>query len=76
MGGGGSRLFGNFSQIFPFLAATSSSRNDNVTKCVFGFVVILFNLVQLKHLKQYVLKVLQGCLMGVSRCLKGVHRVL
>ena len=54
----------------------SSSRSDDVTKLVGVCVVILFVLEHLKHLKQDVLKILQGCLMGVSRCLKGVHRVL
>ena len=39
-----------------------------------SFVVILSDLEHLKHLKQDVSKVLLGCLMGVSGCLKGVSR--
>ena len=52
-----------------------SSRSDDVTKFVCLSVVILFDLEHLKYLKQYVSKVLQGCLIGVSGCLNGVLRV-
>ena len=54
----------------------SSSRSDDVTQFVGLWVcvsvVILFDL---KHLKQDAVKVLQRCLVDVSGCLKGVHRV-
>ena len=54
----------------------SSSRSDDVTKCVHSFVrsfvrpsvVILFRLEHLKHLVLDILRELQGCLRGV--CLK------
>ena len=59
-----------------FLAAMSSSRSDDVTKCVRPCVVILFSL---KHLKQDVLRELQGCLRGVclkfQGCFKEVSRM-
>ena len=55
-----------------------SSRSDDVTKFVCLSVVILFDLEHLKYLKQYVSKVLQGCLNGVLRVFqkyfKGVSR--
>ena len=66
-----------------FLAAMSSSRSDDVTKCVRSFVrssvVILFSLEHSKHLKQDVLRELQGCLRGVclkfQGCFKEVSRM-
>ena len=61
-----------------FLAAMSSSRSDDVTKCVRPCVVILLSLELSKHLKLDVSRVLQGCLnvLWVSqRCSKGVLRV-
>ena len=55
-----------------FLDAMSSSRSDNVTKCVSSFVhsslVILFSLKHPKHLKQDVLRELEEGLR--SFCLK------
>ena len=45
-----------------FLAAMSSSRSDNVTKCVCSSVVILSDLEDLKHLDfKEVSRVFQGC---------------
>ena len=62
----------------------SSSRSDDVTKFVCVFVrlcvVIFFSLEHSKHLKQDVLRELQGCLRGVrlkfQGCFKEVLRVL
>ena len=54
-------------------------RSDDVTKsvclsvCV--CVVILSNLEHSKHMKQDVSWILQGCLMVISGCLKGVPRI-
>ena len=67
-----------------FLAAMSSSRSDDVTKCVCvcgcPSVVNLFSLEHSKHLKLDVSRVSQGCLKSVSRvfqgCLKGVLKML
>ena len=61
----------------------SSSRSDDVTKCVRpsvrSSVVILFSLEHSKHLKQDVLRELQGCLRGVclkfQGCFKEVSRM-
>ena len=54
-----------------FLAAMSSSRSYDVTKCVCPFVVILSDLEHLKHLKQEVSRVFQGSFKGVSRKFQG-----
>ena len=56
----------------------SSSRSDDVTTSVRVSVCLSvhshsFNLEHSKHLKQDISWILQGCLMGVSGCLKGVH---
>ena len=67
-----SLLTGTLEYCVKFLAAMSSSRSQDVTKCVCLCVcpsgVILFSLEQSTHLKQDVLRELQGCYRGV--CLK------
>ena len=57
-----------------FLAVMSSSRSDDVTNSVCLCVVILLSLDILKYLNVDVYRdyrVLQGCLMGVSKVFQG-----
>ena len=53
----------------------SSSRRDEVTKCVSVCVVILFSLEHSKHLKQDASRVLQRGLLRVSWVSKDVLRL-
>ena len=53
------------------LAAMSSSRSDDVTKCVCLCVLLFFSLKHSELFMQDVSRVLQRCLIGVSRMSQG-----